>query len=325
MCGAGVRPGWRGSASSAPVYSVASRGRALRRHHEAGVRHAQRIEDALAQEVIEALAGQHLDQPRHDVGGNRVLPRHARMRAQRQLAQQLHRLGQRLAGVEHLALLVRREHRRAGIEEAVTEAGAVAQQMAHGDRPCRRFGVRQIAGADAQDPPPTQRRDVALDRIVQLKAARPEQQQRRARGDQLGVGEHAEEVIGLQAQAAFAVGPADAMKVEAIASLEQGKADARQHVLVYAALQHGMGAAEIVAASVDCQFLHAALSGASAPGASAAILTAAAGRGWQPAGLAGRPDAAGIFSGGGRADGRMMAPEAAQTARSSRRNQETTR
>ena len=74
-------PGWN-------WYSAASRSRRLGRHEEAGVVHAERLEDLAAQVLVEAVSRQYLDQATDDVGGQPVVPPRARVEFQRVLGQQ---------------------------------------------------------------------------------------------------------------------------------------------------------------------------------------------------------------------------------------------
>ncbi len=52
-------------------------------HVKTGVDHAQGVEDALLQEHVEALTGDHLDDSGSDVGGDAVTPVRAGLKGQR--------------------------------------------------------------------------------------------------------------------------------------------------------------------------------------------------------------------------------------------------
>ena len=106
----------------------------------------------------------------------------------------------------------------AGIEEAVAQPGAVAQELADGDRALRRLGVVQRGRARAQDFSISKLRNIFFDGVIEPEFAFLEQQQRRAGGDQLGVGKDAEDVVGAERRLRFLVGPADAIHVDEIAA-----------------------------------------------------------------------------------------------------------
>ena len=56
-------------------------------HEERGVDHAERLEDALGEELVERLARRHLDHPAEHVGGGAVVPLAAGLEEQRQPGQ----------------------------------------------------------------------------------------------------------------------------------------------------------------------------------------------------------------------------------------------
>jgi hypothetical protein len=67
---------------------------------EAGLAHAKGREHALAEELIQRLAGGDLDDPSGDVGGDRVVPFGAGLEQQRQVGRPVTRLRQCAGGNE---------------------------------------------------------------------------------------------------------------------------------------------------------------------------------------------------------------------------------
>ncbi|MGY4193136.1 hypothetical protein ACVIM9_002477 [Bradyrhizobium sp. USDA 4520] len=180
----------------------------------------------------------------------------AGMEHQRQIGQTVDHVGERRHRIEDLALVVGLEDRCARIEQAVAEAGRVAQQMANGDRPLRRFGVVDRRRARPQHLAVSELRDEGLDRIVEPEAAFLDQQQRRAGGDQLGVGEDAEDVIGAQRNLRFLVGPSDAARVSDVAPDQNRPGDAGQEIVVDVALHGRARRREIIADGRHLQIFH---------------------------------------------------------------------
>ena len=103
----------------------------LRGGAEGGVGHAEGAQDPVGEELVEALAGGHLDDAAEDIGGDRVVPFGPRLEQQRE------------AGVEVADLSQVRATRRAPLEaaravqrvdrvdpvEAVGEPGRVREQV----------------------------------------------------------------------------------------------------------------------------------------------------------------------------------------------------
>ena len=67
-------------------------------HGEAGVDHAERLEDLVAEVLVEAQAREDLDQPAHDVGGEPVVPVRAGVELQRVLGEERGHALERLPG-----------------------------------------------------------------------------------------------------------------------------------------------------------------------------------------------------------------------------------
>ena len=228
----------------------------LFRHDEAGIDHAERIENPRLDEFVKALAADDLDQPRHDVGGERIFPGRAGMIDQRQAGQHVHHVGQRRHGIVHAALVEGLEDGGARIEKAVAQPGAVAQELADGDRALRRLGVIERRCARAQDFSISELRNEFLDRVIEPEFAFLEQQQRRAGGDQLGVGEDAEDMVGAERRLRFLVGPADAIHVDEVAPDHDRPGNAGQQVAVDIALHGRLRRFEVVTVGGHFQVFH---------------------------------------------------------------------
>ena len=99
-------------------------------------------------------------------------------------------------------------------------------------------------------------RNEFLDRVVELELAFLEQQQRRAGGDQLGVGKDAEDMVGAQRGLRFLVGPADAVHVDELAADHDRPGNAGQQVAVDVALHRRLRRFEVVTVGGDFQVFH---------------------------------------------------------------------
>ena len=123
-----------------------------RRHEEPGVDHAEGLEDALEQELVERLPRQLLDQIALHVDGDAVVPFGARLRPQGQLRELVDHVLERRIRVEDALFPVRA--RDGVVVETVVEPARMGQQLAHGHRPRRRFvhgrAVGVLAGVDPQ-------------------------------------------------------------------------------------------------------------------------------------------------------------------------------
>lgn len=137
---------------------------------EPGVGHPQGSEDALGEEAVEALAGDHLDQPPEYVGGDRVVPFPTGVEQQRQLGVGVTDTGEVQVGgagpfeaggpVEGVDGV--------GVVEPVGEAGGVGEQVPYPDGLHGRTGQDTGTGAAVVDPGLAPRRQVAMDGILQL-------------------------------------------------------------------------------------------------------------------------------------------------------------
>ena len=157
-------------------------------HREAGVGHAQRLEDVLGQEAVERLARHHLDQPTEHVGRHRVVPLGAGLEQQRHRRPHVDRAGQvevgRAAPLEPGVAVHGVD--RVGVVEAVGEPGRVGQQVPDAHRLGGRHGHRRLRRPAAVDALVAERLDVAVQRVLQLEGALLVEHHRRHRRDRLG-------------------------------------------------------------------------------------------------------------------------------------------
>ena len=112
--------------------------------------------------------------------------------------------------------------------------------MPQRDGLARRLDLVDGRGAGAQDLAVGQLRQVALHRVVQLQAAVFHQQQHGAGRQQLGVGEHAKNVILAQRQAGLHVGLAADEAIEHLAPAQQRAEHTRQELAIDLRLQGGV-------------------------------------------------------------------------------------
>nr|WP_245333813.1 hypothetical protein [Bradyrhizobium guangdongense] len=184
---------------------------------EAGIGHAEQIEDAQLQKDIERLAGDDLHDTAEHVGRHRVFPGRTGVIGQRQLGELVDQVGERCQRIEHARLVVAFEQDRARIEDAVTETGGMGQQLADRDRALRRLDVRKTRRALLEHLAIAELRQERLDRIIEPDPAVLDQQHDRAGDEDLGVGERAEDMVGPKRRVRLAVCKADALPVDHLA------------------------------------------------------------------------------------------------------------
>ena len=178
------------------------------------------------------LAGDDLhDTPEH-VGRNRIFPGRAGMIGQRQIGELVDHVGQRRERIEHARLVIAFEQHRAGIEDAVAEAGGVGQKLPDRDRALRRLDVGKAQSARLQHLAIAELRQEFLDKVIEPDAALLDQQHDRARDEDLGVGERAKNVVGPQRRLCLAIGEADALLVDDLAAPQHRPGCARNDLLI---------------------------------------------------------------------------------------------
>ena len=167
---------------------------------EPGVAHAEGLEDPLAQEIAERPSRGAGQQHAEQVDAGVVHPHLAGLVSQGQRAEAAQVLVRRDGG-----LVRRRRHLRlvhgvldgvlAGVDHHRPQPQAEGQQVAHGDRPGGRHGVRERAVDRAQHAPVGQLRQPAIDGIVQAQRRLLHEQHRPDGGDRLGQGGDAEDGV----------------------------------------------------------------------------------------------------------------------------------
>ena len=218
----------------------------LRRAEEAGVDHAQRLEQPRMQELAEALPRQLLHQVAHHIDRHRVVPPGARRELQWQLAQLLHHRLQPARGLEVVDLQLAIGGVDAGAHhEAVGEAGGVGDQIDHlhrplggrGDEGRRRIGQqgRHAAGVDPELLPGG---NVGGDGVVEADQALLDQHHQSHRGDRLGHRIDAQDRVLAHRLVALDVHVAGHAGVDQLALAMDHGQDARQVAAVDVAVGH---------------------------------------------------------------------------------------
>ena len=168
-----------------------------RGHPEARVLHLERLEQALVEEIRQALARGAFDHAAQHVGGEAVVPDRARLERERHARQLLDLLGGReIARVVVLVLAVHADalqallHRRVLRDLTVREARGVAQEILHRHLPLLRHqrvgrGARSVLARDAHLQL-VEARQVLAHRIRELDRAILDQHHRRHRHQRLG-------------------------------------------------------------------------------------------------------------------------------------------
>ena len=167
----------------------------VRRCPERRVHHTQRLEDPLPQHLVERLAGQHLDQVALDVHRNAVVPRAARLLAQRNGTELPHHVLERRVAVQDVGLLVEGVDLGAR-EEPVGQSTGVADQFADGHLVIgiddHRLPLRPVAGGHLQ---PFEFGNEFADGVVEREGALVVERHQRNAGDGLGHGVDAEDRV----------------------------------------------------------------------------------------------------------------------------------
>ena len=154
---------------------------------EAGVDHAERLEDASGEELVEWHARHHLDHPSEHVRGHAVVPLPAGLEQQREVGEAVADVGEvgagRRAPLEAGAAVELVDW--VGPQEPVREAGRVGEEVPE----LHLFRDRIGDGLRDRAPPPHpstgERRDVTADGIGQFDPALLPEHQRSNRGDRL--------------------------------------------------------------------------------------------------------------------------------------------
>ncbi len=208
------------------------------RHAEAAVLHAERLEEALAEEHLQRLGRSARDQHTQHVGPRVVHPLLARLVHERQgpeATDPLIRLGRRrrarrtLAKEDLLLGLLDRIRVRRSHDEA--EAQAEGQQVAHRDRPVRRHGLVERPVEPLQHLAVGQLGQQPIHRLVQSQLAFLHQDHRRRGRERLGHRGDAEDRV-----ATHRVAAADRLEADRIDMRLAAPADQRDDARHVAAL-----------------------------------------------------------------------------------------
>ena len=214
-----------------------------RGHEERGVDHAEGLEDALEQELVERLPRQLLDEVALHVDRDAVEPLGAGLRPQRQRAELVDHVLQRRVRVEDPLVPVRA--RDGVVVEPVVEATRVRQQLAHRHRAGRRLVHRRavgvLAGVDAEV---GELRDEVGHRLVDLPLALLVEDHQGGRGDRLGHRIDEEDGVGRHRRPRLDVLHPDAVDEGDLAVPREHRHDARQLPFVDHPLHAGVEALE---------------------------------------------------------------------------------
>ena len=159
----------------------------FRGNEKPGIHHAQGFEDFFAQELVEGLARNNLDEIAEDIGGHGVIPALAGRKLQGQGCDFLDRLLQVPGAVHALepGLAVRRIHR-GSVHEAVGEARCMGEQVLDSHRTCGALGDEIRITPDLENALLGKFGDEILDGIPELEEAALVEHHRRDRRDGLG-------------------------------------------------------------------------------------------------------------------------------------------
>ena len=208
-------------------------------HVERRVDHAERVEDALLQELAERLSGELLDQVALHVDADAVVPARARLGQERQVGQLVdHRL-QGFVRVEDALLAVEPVDVVRGAE-AVAQTARVRHQLGHRHRALgvhqARLAVGPVAGVHLQVREPG---DVARHRVVEAPLALFVEHHQGDAGDRLRHRVDAEDGIALHRRAALDVPDAGHVDVDQLAAARHQGHHAREPAVVDHALHAG--------------------------------------------------------------------------------------
>ena len=173
----------------------------FRRDMEAGIDHAQGIEDGLLQILREGLAGDDLDEGPADVGGEGIHPFLAGLIDQRGLAELVHKahhivIAAKAADLQATIDMVDRVlNADAGQAAAIGQTACMAQHVTDADGAIQRLGLHGLAFARHIDPLIGPRGHKPRDRIIELEQTLLKQAHQRNRGNGLGHGIDAEDGV----------------------------------------------------------------------------------------------------------------------------------
>jgi hypothetical protein len=201
---------------------------------EAGVDHAQRLEDPTTEVVVEALTGDPFDQGPAHVGGHRVAPLRARLEEQRELAQAADHLVEVVGGHREVADLDPPVELvdRVRVLEPVGEPRGVGEEVVHRDRDGGGARLGRISGSAHPHLHVGQLRQPAAHGVVEQQVPLLEQHHQRHRGDGLGHRVDPVDRVGLHRRAGLDVGGAVAVAVDHLAPSGHGELHAGQLPLI---------------------------------------------------------------------------------------------
>ena len=186
---------------------------------KAGVDHAERLEQAIGEEIFELLARNDFDEPAADIGGDRIIPGVAGRKFERQFAQRSDHVGQR-AGLFDLAdFFAAIGCIDVGAQlKTIGQPGGMAEQIDDLHRAFHRAGLEtQLVGAGDKDTNVFPGGNVAMHGVFERDKAFFNQHHQRYRRDRLGHRIDAKNGIGRHGQPAFDIGMAGHAEMRDIA------------------------------------------------------------------------------------------------------------
>ncbi|MGY4370021.1 hypothetical protein ACVW1A_006086 [Bradyrhizobium sp. LB1.3] len=154
------------------------------------------------------------------------------MIGQRQIGELVDHAGQRRERIEDDRLVIAFEQHRAGIEDAVAEAGRMGEKLADRDRALGWLDVGKARSARLQHLAIAELRQEFLDDIIKPDAAFLDQQHDRAGDEDLGIGKRPKNVIGPQRGTRLAIGETDALLIDDLAPAQHRPGCARNDLLI---------------------------------------------------------------------------------------------
>ena len=219
---------------------------------EAGVAHAERLEDALVEERGEGLAGDDLHQAAEHVGGDGVVPLIAGLGQEGKGGEAGDHLGERaVVGLEiDGAGAVQRVHQ-GGLHEAVGQAGGVGEEVTPGDGAPGGFQLQlQRVAADGHGHVRELGEEVA-DRVVELEQALLVEHHDGQARERLGHGVDADNGVRRHGRAGGEVGQPGGALVGDPAAAGQGDGQASELPIGDEAVHPGVHAGKLAGGQAD--------------------------------------------------------------------------
>ncbi len=222
----------------------------FRRHKERRIPHIERRENSLAQEFVQRLAAQDLDEVAENIGRDRIIPVLARREIERQFGQNVDPFAERSVEALELPLPIGGIHRRAPLK-AIGEARHVREKIPHRHRP------RRSRGFEASETPAYEYAEIGecgnvfRHRIVELEASLLEERHESDAHNRLGHGVNADERLGRKRPPALAILEALCREMGDAAAARDRKQHARKRSAFDVACKVPVDARELAGVEAD--------------------------------------------------------------------------